>query len=68
MIYPSIDKLLKVVGSKYLLVNIVSERVREIEKTKFYQMKEEEYTAKKNIGRVLEEIDKGLIHITENKE
>jgi DNA-directed RNA polymerase subunit omega len=65
MIYPSIDKLLKEVGSKYLLVNIVSERVREIEKTKFYQMKDEEYVSKKNIGRVLEEIDHGLIHIKE---
>ena len=30
MIYPSIDKLLTQVGSKYLLVNIVSKRVQEI--------------------------------------
>ena len=65
MIYPSIDKLLKEVGSKYLLVNIVSARVREIEKTKFYQMKDEEYISIKNIGRVLEEIDNNLIHIKE---
>ena len=32
MIYPSIDKLLVKVGSKYLLVNIVSKRVKEMEK------------------------------------
>ena len=30
MIYPSIDKLLNEVGSKYLLVNIVSKRAKEI--------------------------------------
>ena len=65
MIYPSIDKLLKEVGSKYLLVNIVSARAREMEKTKFYQLKEDEYISKKNIGKTLEEIDQGLIHIKE---
>ena len=31
MIYPSIDKLLSQVGSKFLLVNIVSKRVHEME-------------------------------------
>ena len=35
MIYPSIDKLLNQVGSKYLLVNLVSKRVKEMEKTEF---------------------------------
>lgn len=30
MIYPSIDKILNQVGSKYLLVNIVSKRVQEL--------------------------------------
>ena len=32
MIYPSIDKLLNQVGSKYLLVNVVSKRVKEMKK------------------------------------
>ena len=36
MIYPSIDKLIKNVGSKFLLVNIVSKRVKEIEETSYY--------------------------------
>ena len=31
MIYPSIDKLLNKIGSKYLLVNLVSVRVKELE-------------------------------------
>ncbi len=63
MIYPSIDKLLNKVGSKYLLVNIVLKRANEMEATDHYQMKENEYASKKNIGRALEEIANNLIHI-----
>lgn len=63
MIYPSIDKLLNQVGSKYLLVNIVSKRAREMKETKYYQMKDNEYVSKKNIGRALEEVSKDLIHV-----
>ena len=63
MIYPSIDKILNQVGSKYLLVNIVSKRVQELKEKKNYQLKEEEYTSSKDIGRTLEEISKNLIII-----
>jgi DNA-directed RNA polymerase subunit omega len=63
MIYPSIDKLLAQVGSKYLLVNVVSKRARDMQETEHYQMKEKDYFSKKNIGRALEEISKDLIHI-----
>ena len=63
MIYPSIDKLLNTVGSKFLLVNIVSKRVKEMEENQYYQLSE--YKSKKNIGKSLEEISKGLIHIEE---
>lgn len=66
MIYPSIDKLLVKVGSKYLLVNLVSKRVKEMEKNGHYQLKENEYKSKKNIGRALEEVSNDLIHIKEN--
>ena len=65
VIYPSIDKLLNKVGSKYLLVNLVFKRAREMEETEHYQMKENEYVSKKNIGRALEEIANNLIHIDE---
>ena len=65
MIYPSIDKLLGIVGSKYLLVNLVSMRTKEMEKTEFYQLKENEYSSKKNIGRALEEISNNLIRLKE---
>ena len=63
MIYPSIDKLLNKVGSKYLLVNLVSNRVKEMEEKRNYQLPESEYASKKNIGRALEEISKDLINI-----
>lgn len=63
MIYPSIDKLIKNVGSKFLLVNIVSKRVKEIEETNYYQLSE--YKSSKNIGKALEEVSKGLINIKE---
>ena len=63
MLYPSIDKLLKQVGSKYLLVNLVSKRAKEMEETNHYQLKETEYKSSKDLGRALEEIAKGLIHI-----
>lgn len=63
MIYPSIDKILTQVGSKYLLVNIVSKRVAELKEKKNYQLKEDEYVSTKEIGRTLEEISKNLIHI-----
>ncbi len=63
MIYPSIDKLMAQVGSKYLLVNVVSKRARDMQETGHYQMKEKDYLSKKNIGRALEEVSKDLIHI-----
>ena len=63
MIYPSIDKLLNSVGSKFLLVNIVSKRVKEMQETEYYQLNEYKY--KKDIGKALEEISKGLIIIKE---
>lgn len=66
MIYPSIDKLLNTIGSKFLLVNLVSKRVKEMEKEQNYQMKEYEYVSKKNIGKSLEEISKDLIHLKED--
>lgn len=64
MIYPSIDKLLTQVGSKYLLVNLVSKRVKEIKETEHLQMKENEYKSQKEIGKALEEVSKGLIHLS----
>lgn len=63
MIYPSIDKLLNQIGSKYLLVNLVSKRVKEMNEKKNYQLPDNEYVSKKNIGKALEEASKEMIHI-----
>lgn len=63
MIYPSIDKILNVVDSKYALVYIVSTRSKQMTKTNHYQMAEKEYKSSKNIGRALEEVYANLIHI-----
>lgn len=65
MIYPSIDKILNSVGSKYILVHVVSTRSKQMKETGHMQMKENEYVSKKEIGRALEEIENGLITIVE---
>lgn len=66
MIYPSIDKLLNIVDSKYKLVHIAADRAKIMKEHKHYQVNESEYVSKKEIGRALEEVDKGLITIKEN--
>ena len=66
MIYPSIDKLLNQVGSKYLLVNIVSKRVHEMKTTGHYKIAQKDYVSKKDIGKALEEISKDMIHLKSN--
>lgn len=66
MIYPSIDKLLNIVDSKYKLVHIAADRAKIMKEHKHYQMSDSEYVSKKEIGKALEEVDKGLITIKEN--
>ncbi len=67
MLYPSIDKLLNIVYSKYKLVHVVSIRSKQMESKKHYQMLENEYKNKKELGRALEEVEKGLITIKDSK-
>jgi DNA-directed RNA polymerase subunit omega len=61
MIYPSIDKILNIIDSKYILVHVVSKRAREMIETDHTQLKE--YRSEKPIGRALEEISEGLIQV-----
>ena len=63
MIYPSIDKLLNIVDSKYQLVHIAASRSKQISKEGFLQMPDTEYKSKKNIGRALEELCEGYLEI-----
>ena len=66
MIYPSIDKILNIVDSKYALVYGAANRSREMSKTNYYQMPEREYKSAKPIGRALEEVYHQMIHITKD--
>ena len=68
MIYPSIDKLLNIVESKYELVHISARRSKEIAKEGYLQMPESEYKCKKNIGRALEEVSEGLIKVKKKED
>lgn len=63
MIYPSIDKLLLVVESKYELVHIAARRSKEMSRTGHCQMAKADYKCTKNIGKSLEEVAEGLITI-----
>ncbi len=63
MLYPSIDKLLNVVDSKYILVHVASMRSKQMLENKHFQMREKDYVNKKELGRALEEIEKGLVKV-----
>ena len=63
MIYPSIDKLLNIVSSKYELVHIAAKRSRQINNTNFLQLPTRKYKSAKNIGKSLEELSEGLINV-----
>lgn len=61
MLFPSIDKILNLVDSKYQLVHIVSMRSKQMIANNHYQLREKEYKSKKELGKALEEVEKGLI-------
>ena len=63
MIYPSIDKLLNIVDSKYMLVHVASKRSKQMLETSHYQMRINDYISKKDIGRSLEELENNLIKV-----
>ncbi len=63
MLYPSIDKLLNIVDSKYKLVHLSSMRSKQMLDKRHYQMRAKDYVNKKELGRALEEIEKGLVKI-----
>jgi DNA-directed RNA polymerase subunit omega len=63
MIYPSIDKLLTVVDSKYTLVIVAATRSRQIAETSHTQINDKMSHSKTTLGKALEEISENLIHI-----
>ena len=68
MLYPSIDKLLKVVDSKYKLVHVASIRSKQMLENHHFQMAENEYKNKRTIGGALEELDSGVIKVITHSE
>ena len=68
MLYPSIDKLLNIVDSKYMLVHVASRRAKQMLDNDHYQMNEKDSVNKKPLGKALEEVEKGLIQIQIGKE
>ncbi len=66
MIYPSIDKLLNIVSSKYELVHIAARRSKEMTRNEHYQLRENEYKCSKNIGRALEKVLEGKLTVVES--
>lgn len=63
MIYPSIDKLLTIVDSKYTLVYVAANRSKQMIKNNYYQKPVSKYKSVKTIGRALEEVYDNLIHV-----
>lgn len=61
MLYPSIDKLLEEVDSKYSMVIISAKRAHELHAKAEPLL--EEYRSSKNVGRALEEIADGELII-----
>ena len=66
VIYPSIDKLLNIIDSKYELVHIAAARSYDIKHNGNLQMPKENYKSKKNIGKALEEVAQGLVVVKNN--
>ncbi|WP_062105125.1 DNA-directed RNA polymerase subunit omega [Bacillus niameyensis] len=63
MLYPSIDKLMDVIDSKYSLVSVAAKRARNMQIEKNQQL--EEYRSHKFVGKALEEIYMGALKIKE---
>lgn len=65
MLYPSIDKLLEQVDSKYSMVILSAKRAHELHNKAEPLL--EDYKSRKNVGRALEEIVAGEINLLPQK-
>ncbi|MBS4177176.1 DNA-directed RNA polymerase subunit omega [Lederbergia citrea] len=66
MLYPSIDKLMTVIDSKYSLVTVAARRARQFQEDE--DPKLDKYFSYKYVGKALEEIYDGVIKVKEVKE
>ncbi|MBM7715616.1 DNA-directed RNA polymerase subunit omega [Siminovitchia sp. FSL H7-0308] len=61
MLYPSIDKLMEVIDSKYSLVSIAAKRARDLKDHNKPLL--EKYVSHKYVGKALEEINEGVLKV-----
>lgn len=61
LLYPSIDKLLEHVNSRYSLVMLAAKRAHELDAGALPLLKE--YKSSKNVGKALEEVEAGKLKI-----
>lgn len=64
ILYPSVDKLLEHVNSRYSLVMLAAKRAHDLDAGKDPMLTE--YTSVKNVGRALEEVEAGDLAIQED--
>lgn len=64
MLYPSIDKLMNVIDSKYSLVTVAAKRARQLQEDNNPQL--EKYRSQKYVGKSLEEIYNGVLTMKES--
>lgn len=68
MLYPSIDSLLTKIDSKYSLVTVAAKRARAMQSAgEDVDNQLEEYESYKFVGKALEEINEGKLHLKENE-
>ncbi|WP_413627266.1 DNA-directed RNA polymerase subunit omega [Fructilactobacillus vespulae] len=65
MLYPSIDKLLEIVDSRYSLIMLASKRAEELDQGAAPLLTK--YHNKKTVGMALEEIAAGVLKIEPSK-
>ena len=63
ILYPSVDKLLEHVNSRYSLVMLAAKRAHELDAGALPLLNEDEYKADKNVGKALEEVEAGKLTI-----
>lgn len=66
MLYPSIDKLITKVPSKYGLIILASKRAHDMRVNQDYKL--EDYQSEKQVGMALEEVVEGLLYPSEVNE
>ncbi|HHY74574.1 MAG TPA: DNA-directed RNA polymerase subunit omega [Bacillus bacterium] len=66
MLYPSIDSLKRKIDSKYTLVAVASKRAREMQENNDCML--DTTVSKKAVGKALEEIADGLLHLQYDEE